>query len=273
MYEDLDLQFAQQINAVRGLELKEIAQTIEQFEIAMRQRLESEQQGAEQIRRQSIKNLKAIVQLGEEIQKWLSVRRSQDQKSLALLAELGWFIDPNMPFIPPELLEKALSDHSGPEDVVSSLVRFFRERLNAIEQELKDAYPHRSHLFKDAFDAHRTKKYNLSIPVFLSQADGIWQERFSVNLFIGRGRESVAEKYVSDLEHIPAVYLMHPFSISTSPLWIPQGKRKPSFDEFNRHQVLHGASVNYGTEENSLKAISLLSNLCFLLEQTNSTKN
>ena len=31
--------------------------------------------------------------------------------------------------------------------------------------------------------------------------------------------------------------------------------------ELNRHQVLHGEVVDYGTEENSLKAISLL-NYC-----------
>ena len=192
-------------------------QAADQLGAVIRQRLESERQAADQLRRSIMGNLEAIAQFGEEIPKRIAAQRSQDEKSLALLAELGWFIDPNMPFIQLELLEKALSD---PEEVVLSLVRFFRKRLNGIEQELKEAYPHRSHLFKDAFDAHRAGKYNLSIPVFLSQADGIWQERFSVNLFIERGRERVSKKYVSDFKNIPVVYLMHPFSISTSPLWI-----------------------------------------------------
>ena len=206
-----------------------------------------------------------------EFPEQLAVVRQRDKKSLQLLAKLGWWVDPHMPFIPLALLEKMLSDY--PEYFVSNLVRFFRKRLDDIEQELKEAYPHRSHLFKDAFDAHRAGKYSLSIPVFLTQADGIWQERFSVNLFIRGGRERTVEKHIASFENISFAVLMHPFSISTTPLWVPQGKRNASFDEFNRHQVLHGDSVNYGTEENSLKAISLLSNLRYLLEQTNPIRN
>ena len=173
-----------------------------------------------------------------------------------------------MPLIPPERLEQALSD--DPENVVSAFGRFFRERLNAIEQELLEAYPHRSHLFKDAFDAHREEKYNLSIPVFLSQADGIWCDRFSVNLFRIQRRES-AKEYVSKLKNIFFADLLYPFSIST-PLWMSEGERDASFDEFNRHQVLHGESVDYGIEKNSLKAISLLSNLCFVLSECGETE-
>ena len=38
-----------------------------------------------------------------------------------------------------------------------------------------------------------------------------------------------------------------------------------SFHEVYRHQVMHGESVDYDTEENSLKAVSLLSWLAVVL--------
>ena len=45
------------------------------------------------------------------------------------------------------------------------------------------------------------------------------------------------------------------------PLIMARNERPGDFTELNRHQVLHGEVVDYGTEENSLKAISLL-NYC-----------
>ena len=46
-----------------------------------------------------------------------------------------------------------------------------------------------------------------------------------------------------------------------NPMWAIEAERDTSFGALNQHQVLHGESVNYATEENSLKAISLL--VCF----------
>lgn len=42
------------------------------------------------------------------------------------------------------------------------------------------------------------------------------------------------------------------------PLICPLPECGANFDGLNRHQVLHRESVDYGTEINSLKAISLL---------------
>ncbi len=35
-------------------------------------------------------------------------------------------------------------------------------------------------------------------------------------------------------------------------------EREAGFNQLNRHQVVHGESLDYGTETNSLKAISFL---------------
>ena len=45
------------------------------------------------------------------------------------------------------------------------------------------------------------------------------------------------------------------------PLRLSSKRRPEGFKEFNRHQVLHGEVTDYGTEENSLKAVAFL-NYC-----------
>lgn len=56
------------------------------------------------------------------------------------------------------------------------------------------------------------------------------------------------------------------------PVSYSQGKRKrnANFSELNRHMVMHGDSVDYGTKKNSLKAISLLYYVAKALEYTES---
>ena len=50
------------------------------------------------------------------------------------------------------------------------------------------------------------------------------------------------------------------------PLALSQTKRTVGFSELNRHQVLHGESTTYGTEENSLKAMSFLNFCAFVFK-------
>ena len=45
------------------------------------------------------------------------------------------------------------------------------------------------------------------------------------------------------------------------PLRSPEFRRGESFTGLNRHSVFHGESVDYDTERNSLKSVSLLAYL------------
>ena len=51
--------------------------------------------------------------------------------------------------------------------------------------------------------------------------------------------------------------LLSPLSHSL-PISASEYERDEYFNELNRHQVVHGESLDYGTEINSLKSISLL---------------
>lgn len=182
------------------------------------------------------------------------------RKALQRLGEEGWFLDPEMPALQLREIECLFDEH--PDEIAEGLSDFFRTRLDDIERVLVDSYPCRGHLLQQAFEAHREEKYGLSIPVFLTQADGIFWEKTPgrKNLFISEQRKRTYKEYVSQIADSYIWAYLHPLS-STLPLWMTPNERGDSFVELNRHQVLHGESVDYGTEQNSLKAISLLSYL------------
>ena len=48
------------------------------------------------------------------------------------------------------------------------------------------------------------------------------------------------------------------------PLALSSKDRSIGFSELNRHQIIHGEVTDYGTEENSLKAVAFL-NFCALV--------
>ena len=133
------------------------------------------------------------------------------------------------------------------------LIDHFKNRIYDLERELIDSNPNRQHIISEGFSNHREGRYNSSIPIFLSQADGIFAKSSNASLFISRARETVSKDHRLD------EIIRYLFSINTLPIWINEKERSPSFAGFNRHQVLHGETVSYGTEENSLKAISFLS--------------
>lgn len=97
-------------------------------------------------------------------------------------------------------------------------------------------------------------------PIFLAQTDGICYEVVYQHLFMrvrGEKKPSTAifvDTIASDtFRHALLSPLSQPLPISAS-----KGERDESFNELIRHQVMHGESLVYGTEINSLKSIFLL---------------
>ena len=202
------------------------------------------------------KKVKSIVLRCEELGK-------QHQECLKKLSDNGWFWSPDTPIEQLRVFADSLGANASLEK--GAIRSYFRERIDSIESELSEAYPSRSQILRDAFEAHRAGKYTLSVPVFLSQADGIWREKFRENFFPGKKRKDTLQDCKNDpqLQYVVTMLtLLEPREPGkNNPLWAIEKERDSSFDALNRHQVLHGESVDYATEQNSFKAISLL--VCF----------
>ncbi len=178
------------------------------------------------------------------------------QEAIITLADEGWYLDWTGMHInePVELVE--MYSKGNREEVEARLIKHYRDRVPAIDAELRELFPSRAHILDQAFAAHRQGNFYLSVPTFLAQADGIYFEFQGKNFFItkeAKGKFSTDTKDQDDLTKA----LLAPFSNSTS-IRKTAKERETDFIYLNRHVVMHGESLDYGTEVKSLQAVALL---------------
>lgn len=193
-----------------------------------------------------------------------------DANAIRTLMQFGWF--PDFDIAPMELRLLANAFEHGPDQsqfAHSELCTRFRERLAPIESKLTRAYPHRSAIIRDGFSAHRSNQWNLSVIAFLTQVDGIFFDSWSTNLFRGGEREKL-RALIGEMSDELGRTLTSALLNEGWPLTLSSSKRPSNSPHLNRHQVLHGEVTDYGTEENSLKAISLLNYTAFATRSVSS---
>jgi len=180
------------------------------------------------------------------------------------LAKRGWFLDPHMPMSLLSDLADTIEENPAIADEI--LMQWFQERLDEIEAELVRASPKRAHILRSAFNAHREEDYYNSVPAFLKEADGMWHDLFGENVFLAKARKSIAQEVEAYQPYGFISSSLVPLLRSTLPLWMNKNQqeewmkmhRTDALPGLNRHEILHGNSVDYGTETNSLKAVSFL---------------
>ena len=189
------------------------------------------------------------------------------ESALITLGNHGWFFDLDMPL--PFLWELESTMNEGDLKAAEvALVEYFRKHLNSIQESIVAKYPHRLRILSPAFNAHNRGEYELSIPVFLAQTDGICFDVINYYLFIRSRKENkpMTSLYVDSLaSNFFRRALLSPLS-QPLPISLNKKERSEHFSELNRHQVMHGESLDYGTEINSLKSISLLNYITQVLQ-------
>ena len=183
------------------------------------------------------------------------------QEDVNTLMQNGWYPPSDASSVEVRLLAEGFEEDA--ESANHMLIERYRSRLDDIESNLRSTFPHRADILGDAFEAHRQEKYNLSVPLLLIQADGIWRDRLSRNVFHG-GIASAVKDLVNKVPDETLREFARGLSYKRIPLALSEKDRGPEFSELNRHQVLHGEVTEYGTEKNSLKAVAFL-NFCALV--------
>jgi hypothetical protein len=131
-----------------------------------------------------------------------------------------------------------------------------QQLLNDIESKVVVRFPDRKEILADAFDAHRSRKFTLSIPTLLVQADGIGSEVLEkVDYFFRRGRsnEKALERLGCRFGTIDDAFFE---ILRHEPTFVSRDARNDS--TIDRHDVLHGKNTTYHTEVNSLRAVVLV---------------
>lgn len=113
----------------------------------------------------------------------------------------------------------------------------------------------RMKILRSAAQAHIDKKYELSVPVLLSQLDGMSNEYFnySTNSIRDRAEYFASHKTVSKDEFMELV-----FQYLKSIVFAGIDNNNGRLMEINRHKILHGVYLNYDKESVSLKLILII---------------
>lgn len=173
----------------------------------------------------------------------------------------GWFLPYSHAIASNVVLQDILHIADLPVDQqLLSIQEWYLEHFYAFANVICDKYPLRAPIIRQAVDAYRSGQHYLTVPIFFAQADGICKERIGKELF--RGGNSIYDWCKQFSEPVYLVDLLEsilwePFK-EKSPSALNENERPKNDDRLNRHKVLHGECTDYGTQENSLKAFSLL---------------
>lgn len=176
------------------------------------------------------------------------------------LAAVGWYMSLELP------LDKlwVLEDHFTKNEIHKIdeyMISFFEDQKSYIGNYLTTKFPNRSDILRKAFQAHRNEDYELSVPVFLTQADGICHDILEVKLYSTKKGMPLTSKKITDIIDCSFTdAALEPLRNITS-LNAPESAMNSFPCSFNRHEIIHGISTDYNTKTNSLKSISLLNYL------------
>jgi hypothetical protein len=204
----------------------------------------------------------------KELQRSFRELPPRTQEALLLLGAHGWYLDLDLPLPGLWKLKKALSE-GNIEEAEHALIEYFEGRIDKIEESISKRFPNREKLIRAAFNAHRRQEYELAIPVILAQTDGICKEVVNEYLFIKKNKKPGTAIYVEQIASDTfRAAILSPLA-QTLPIGVSKHKRTEGFNELNRHMVMHGESLDYGSKTNSLKAISLINYVAHVLTREN----
>lgn len=237
--------------------LEKLNLTMEKAQVISRELATAMQPALENIQKMQ-ENLAPLIQeLAEGFERF----RKEAPESTKVMAEHGWY--PTMHMMPGDTI--ALAEKIKNEEVDSVnlwMMVHLNEYYSILKKDVIKKFSHRNEPLKEAFWAHENKKFYLSVPVFLAQADGICQELTQFKLFGAKKIEKnvykpYTEKWANQLstDFITGI-LIEPLKHKGG---LNKHRKEPKVDGLvTRHQVLHGESYDYGKEIHSYRALSLL---------------
>lgn len=204
-----------------------------------------------------IRSIQRQIPAFEQLQRSFHELPPRIQEALLLLGSHGWYMDEEWTL--PDLFQLIKGLSSGNiYEAEHTIIEHFESRIDEIEESIIKRFPHREKPIMAAFNAHRKQEYELSIPVFLAQTDGICKEITKEYLFRKKNKKPCTAIYVEQIVSDTLMAAILSPLAQALPIGASEHERPEGFNELNRHMVMHGESLNYGNKTNSLKAISLI---------------
>lgn len=179
-----------------------------------------------------------------------------------MLSDEGWYIDYYIAVstLSTLYLNQIITDSKILDEY---MIKYYKGKLKRINVFFKEHYPTRYSILEKAFKAHNQGDFELSIPIFLVQIEGLFYDLTKKEIFSkgrGKNKDNTAKEWLASKER-------NTFEVRLSILEALKENENitANFDEsknypnvLNRNRILHGRDLNYSSEINSYKAISLL---------------
>ncbi len=210
-----------------------------------------------------------LQQFGETLAQLSHAARQLPQLSkdaLATLANQGWYITSTMPMksllhLASEVLE---GNTKNVDDIMIDLVD---ETITDDCQTICHRYSDRAKIISSAVDAYHAGKYELCVPIFIIQADGICAEKTGIGLYKklrGPGARALKDYVDTNATETFHSILAEPLRI-VPPLIFSDKQRQDTPVDLNRNAILHGENKSYDTKVNAAKTFTLLSSTSWFL--------
>lgn len=213
-----------------------------------------------------------------------AVRRDPEVEQIevlnSFLEDQGWFVPPILDEEEQVALLEMVESGNASDAVIQSLLEWCESgggRTIVETASSSRAFSGRASLLEEAFEAHEEGKHALSIPVFLSQAEGAFIG-WLVSLGFGSDKPGLFKKKTAgefkniswetrDFTEIILAAHMSSFSGTlssqlTASAWTPadlkdmQTRYPRGF--LSRHGVMHGIDTSYASPENGVKALFVI---------------
>lgn len=178
-----------------------------------------------------------------------------------LTSQKGWYLSPNIVSNYSLLeIEKMISKESI-EGFENRLLKDSKCKIEEIINNCSNSFPNRAHFFKEIFDIYNLDYYNSIINLTYSQVDGICNDLWGLSFFDKNQNNYYKLKL---FEHTGSgIISIVKDQLNVKINEITQNSKDKSLQSnitssYNRHLVLHGHSLNYGTKLNAIRAIYLL---------------
>lgn len=165
----------------------------------------------------------------------------------------------------------------GKESLDMFMVAHLEHHWNDITSDILSFCPERSNVLEEAFMLHVEGRYLASIPLLISQTDGICAEYLGAFLFSEHDRriENVDQNFENNEDEELLIFFELIKDKNKFSKGIAKSSQKHKGIAPNRSGILHGSKkhLDYGTKLNSLKCFSLLAFVVFALVDIGNKKS
>ena len=186
----------------------------------------------------------------------LNLDEAEFERHQDALRAQGWFYPPNLPS-DGYFTAGRLATRSTRTALRQHMVGLSRSPAMSEAAEawlLLPGFQRRKSIIRDGMRDHRAGRYRVSIPTLLPQLEGILMEVFQPPTPTSVSVPQLAATVPASYDEAPDLVTL----VAALWAWQDFGTLSPTDRRLNRHAVLHGRTVRYGTGENSARVLFAL---------------